>query len=370
MVIGIISVVYGLTFNPARAWGNILICNFYFISLAIGATFFMALQSITQSGWSSMFKRVPEAMGTYLPYAGLLMLLFVIFGAYHVYPWTHADPVKHDSILLHKTPYLNMTFFIVRFVLFFAAWIVLTRLLRKYSIREDREGGVTWFQKSEFISKVYIFTLALTFSLAAFDWIMSIDTHWFSTIFAFKNFVSAFYHGAATITLIVILLNRQGYFSNLNDSHLHDFSKYIFMLSIIWGYMWFAQFFLIWYANLPEETIYYVQRMGKEWKVIFLLDISINWMFPFLFLMLNKIAKNRIALFFTAIIVLIGMWLDLYLQVMPGITGKNNVGFAEIGTYAGFLGLFIFSVGRALSKANIIPVNHPYLEESLLHKVH
>lgn len=370
IIIGIASLTIGFATNPVRTWGNFLINNYFFISLAIGASFFLAIQYITHSGWSSMFKRIPEAISGYLPYAGFLMMILILFGSHSIYHWTHEEAVKHDVLLQHKAGYLNSAFFIIRFLIFIAAWIVLTKLLRRYSIYEDKVGGLTYFLKSEFFSKVYIFTLALTFSLATFDWIMSIDTHWFSTIFAIKNLVSAFFHGSAVIVLIVILLYKQGYFPKLNQDHLHDFSKYIFMLSIIWGYMWFAQFFLIWFANIPEETIYYSTRMGNEWKLIFLADIAINWMFPFLFLMLNRIAKNMNALIITSVIVLLGMWLDLYLQVMPGVTGINSIGFIEIGAFAGFAGVFIYAVCTSLSKANIIPVNHPYLEESLLHKLH
>lgn len=370
IVIGVISFVIGFYYNPTRAWGNFLINNYFFISLAIGASFFMAIQYITHSGWSSMFKRIPEAISGYLPFAGILMLIFVLFGSHSTYHWTHDEVVQNDALLLHKAPYLNVPFFIIRFVVFIAVWIILTQILRRFSINEDKVGGLEYFHKSEFYSKVYIFVLALTFSLATFDWIMSIDTHWFSTIFAVKNFVSAFFHGSAIILLIVILLHKQGFFPKLNHDHLHDFSKYIFMLSIVWGYMWFSQYFLIWFSNIPEETIYYSTRLDKEWKWVFLADISINCMFPFIFLILNRIAKNINALLIISIIVLIGMWFDLYLQVMPGVTGLNTIGFIEIGSFLGFAGVFIFAVSRSLSKANIIPVNHPYLDESLLHKLH
>jgi len=370
IVVGIAAIVFGFLSNPQRTWANVLISNYYFISLAIGATFFIAIQAITQSGWSSMFKRIPEAIGGYLPYAAVLMLLFVLFGAHSVYHWAHEEIVKSDVLLTHKSPYLNMPFFITRFVIFFALWILLTTILRRFSLKEDQYGGIEYFEKSEFVSKVYIFVLALTFSLATFDWTMSIDTHWFSTIYALKNFMSAFFHGSAAIILIVLLLNKSGHFKELNSSHLHDFSKYLFMLATIWGYMWFSQYFLIWFSNLPEETVYYVQRVGGEWRLTFYSEIVINWMFPFLFLMLNKIAKNKTALLTTSIVVLIGFWIDIYMQVMPGTTGINSIGIIEIGTYCGFLGIFIFAVSRALSQANLVPKNHPYLEESILHKLH
>ncbi len=377
IVTGIATFTAGILIDPQRTWANYLIDSYFFISLAIGAMFFLAIQYITQSGWSSMFNRVPEAMGSYLPYAGVLMLIFIIFGSHSIYHWTHHSAVESDVLLQHKSPYLNLPFFIIRFVVIFGAWISLMVLLRRLSLKQDIAGGLTNFHKSEYYSKVFIFVLALTFSLGTFDWIMSIDAHWFSTLFAIKNFISAFLHGSAVVALIVILLYQQGYFPKLNKAHLHDFSKYMFIIGIIWAYMWFTQYLLIWYANMPEETVYYQTRISSEWRVLFYGNVVLNWLFPFLFLMLNKIADNKYALLFTAAVLMVGMWVDLYVQIMPGSTmsdtspmGLNSIGLVEIGTFLGFLGVFTFAVSRSLSKANLIPVKHPYLEESLMHELH
>ncbi len=377
VLIGIASFVAGFLFDPQRAWANYLIDSYYFISLAIGAMFYLSIQYITQSGWSAMFNRIPEAMGSYIPYAGILMLVFVIFGSHSIYHWTHNDVVESDVILQHKSPYLNMPFFIIRFVFIFVVWIALIIVLRRLSVKQDIVGGLTYFHKSEFFSKIFIFALALTFSLATFDWIMSIDAHWFSTLFVFKNFLSAFLHGSAVVALIAILLHQKGYFPKMNKAHLHDFSKYMFILGIMWAYMWFAQYLLIWYANMPEETVYYQTRLSNEWNVLFYGNVVLNWLFPFLFLMLNKIANNKYALILAALVLMVGMWVDIYVEVMPGSTlseaaplGVNSIGFVEIGAFLGFLGLFIFVVSRTLSKENLIPEKHPYLDESLKHELH
>jgi len=370
IVIGIIALGIGFATGAERAWANVLLNSYYFLSLAIGASFFLAIQYITQSGWSAMFKRIPEAMGTFIPVAAILLLIFLVLGSHSIYHWSHTEEVAKDELLTHKAPYLNLVFMIIRYVVFVGLWVLLAYMLRKYSLKEDEVGGLEYFKKSEFLSKVFIFVLAFTFTLGTIDWIMSINAHWFSTLFSAKNFMSGFYHGAATITLIVILLNRQGLLPGLNKYHLHDFSKYIFMLSIIYGYLWYAQYFLIWYANIPEETVYYVTLMNGGWKPLFIADIAINWAFPFLFLMLNVIAKNPKALMFTAILLFVGQWIDLYLQIMPGSTGVNVVGFVEIGTYLGFFGLFMFIVSRSLSKAPLVPKHHPYLQESMAHKLH
>ena len=372
---GLLAIGIGATFlafsqNPQRAWGNYLICSYYFLSLAVGASFFAAIQNITQAGWSAMFKRIPESIIGFLPYAAFFIIITGFFGAHSLYHWANEDMVRSDSILLHKSPFLNVPFFLVRTVLSLGLWIALASLLRKISLREDHEGGTDHFIKSEFYSKVFIFVLAFTFSLGTFDWIMSIDSHWFSTIYAAKNFISAFLHASAMIIILVSILYKKGYFPALNSSHLQDFSKYLFMLSMIWGYMWFCQFFLMWFANIPEEVSYYTVRLTSEWKTLFFSDLLVNWTFPFLFLFHNRICQNINALVLTSVIVLIGFWLDIYLQVMPGLTGMNSIGAGEIGIFLGFWGVFIFAVTRTLSKASIIPINHPYIKESTAHETH
>lgn len=364
--IGLIAFIIGFLNQPDRAWANLLINNYYFLTLAIGATFFWALQYITQSGWSSGFIRIPQAIANFFPVL-LLLMIPLLFGLHHLYHWSHADAVALDPILMHKSPFLNAPFFTIRFFIYFAVWIGLTQLLRKYSFKEDLEIGLKYFQKSEFLSKIYIFSLAFTFSFATFDWIMSIDAHWFSTIFAVRNFVMGFYHAVVMITLVVIILNKIGYFPFLNKYHIKDFSKYIFILSIIWGYTWFSQYILIWYANIPEETIYYVPRTQGEFTPLFYAELVINWLFPFLTLMIGKIASNKNALLVITIILLIGQWIDIYMQVAVGTLHHLQIGFIEIGSFLGFIGLFAFVLAKSLQAKPLIAKNHPYLEESLEH---
>lgn len=366
VIIGILTIGFGLYFNPEKTWANFLLNNYYFLSIAIGATFFLAIQYITQSGWSALFIRVPHAIGTYLPVAAFLTF-FLIFGMHSLYHWSTPGAAAHDSIIEHKSPYLNVPFFFIRLFIFFTLWILMTTILRKNSLKEDHEGGLKYFHKSEFHSKIYIFILAITFSLATFDLIMSIDVHWVSTIFAVMNFISGFYHSIAIITLIILFLNRKGHFIHLNDSHLNDFSKYLFRLSILWAYLWFVQYLLIWFTNIPEETIYYVTRTEGNWRIYFFLNFILNFAIPFLVLLPKKTNSNKTIISFICIILIIGQWVDLYLQIMPGVTGVSSIGFIEIGTFTGFSGLFIFIVYRALSRIPLIPKNHPYLEESIYH---
>jgi hypothetical protein len=196
---------------------------------------------------------------------------------------------------------------------------------------------------------------------------MSIDVHWFSTIFALKNFVASFYHGTAVLILIVLILHSRGHFEFLNGYHLHDFARYIFMLAIVWGYFWFAQFMIIWYGNIPEETAYFVARWEPGWKALFFTEILVNWFIPFVILLPTRTSRSKPVIFAVLILLIAGHYIDLYGQIMPGTTGEIHLGFIEIGTFLGYAGLFILVVGYCLSRASLIPRNHPYLGESLEH---
>ena len=369
MVLGVIGLVFGFLTDTQRTWANILLNNYYFLSLAVGAAFFFSLQYITQSGWSAMFRRVPEALMAYIPYASIIMLL-LFFGIHDIYHWSHPDVVAHDELLLHKAPYLNIPFFMIRIVIFCGSWVLLTRYLRKLSLQEDNLAGLAMFEKMEFWSKIFIFVLALTFSMASFDWIMSIDAHWFSTIFAFKNFGAAFYHGTSLIALIAIVLHKKGYFKDMSEYHLLDFSRYMFGLSIIWGYLYFTQFALIWFGNIPEETIYYAKRWDNGWIIFMYFNFAVNWFIPFIVLLPQKLDKNINVVYAICIMLLVGLYTDIYEQVMPDFMKSPSFGIIEIGVLAGMAGLFLFAFSKALAKAPLIPKNHPYLEESIHHYIH
>jgi len=370
--IGLLSFILGLLSDSQTTWASYLIVNYYFLSLAMGGAFFFVIQVITQSGWSSAFKRVPEAMMSYIPFAAVFFLL-LFFGMHDIYHWSHDEAVAADPLIEHKSPFLNIPFFFIRMVVCFILWIVFTMILKRLSLKEDAadksdlSGIMTLFGKSELYSKILAFILALTFSLTAFDWIMSIDVHWYSTIFALKNLVAAFLHGVSILTLIVFILYKRGFFPFLNKFHLHDFARYIFMLSIVWGYFWFAQFMIIWYGNIPEETIYYNVRWQNGWKVLFFLEIVLNWAIPFMVLLPVKASRNMTLIFVIIIFLIIGQYIDLFVQVIPGTTGLLKFGWIEAGMFLGYAGLFSLVVATTLSKSKLIPQNHPYIEESINH---
>jgi len=366
IAIGVISFVLGFLFDAKRTWANYLLDNYYFVSIAIGAAFFGAIQYITNSGWSAMFKRIPEAMAAYIPIAGIFFLI-LYFGMHNLFGWTNDDIVQHDQLLQHKSPYLNEPFFFARVIVFFAAWTFMSKFLRKLSLKEDEVGGMIYFEKSEFYSRVFIFVIALSFALFAVDFLLSLDPHWFSTLFAGRSFIASFLHGSSIIALIVIILNRSGKLELLNRSHLHDFTRYIFMTSIIWGYFNFTEFMLIWYGNIPEETSWFVERWHGAYEVIFFANIILNWFIPFVVLMPRKSSRSKMFMVPVIILLMIGQYTELYYIIWPATVGIAKFGLLEIGTFLGYTGLFAFVVATYLAKANLIPKNHPYLGESIAH---
>jgi hypothetical protein len=373
VLVGIICFILGLRTDPKVTWGSYLVAAYYFIEVAVGAAFFLAIQYISQSGWSSAFRRVPEAIMTWIPITAIFFLL-LYFGINDLYNWSHEDAAVEDTLLQHKSPYLNIPFFITRIVICFLVWSALVLMLRKLSLKEDRfdpadsNGILSVFHKSELYAKILIFVLALTFSLSAFDWIMSLEPHWYSSVFAFKDFIAAFLHGTSIITLVVFILYRLGYFPFLNEYHLHDFARYIFILCIIWGYLWFAQFIIIWYGNIPEETTYYYYRWNEGWMVMFWLQIVLNWGVPFMILLPVQTSRKMSVITGVILVLIIGQYIDIFVEVMPAVTGKLAFGWIEAGIFLGFAGLFALATATILSRTSLIPNNHPYLEESLEHQ--
>jgi hypothetical protein len=369
---GAAAFIYGLFVDRQVAWANYLIVNYYFLTLSIGGASFYVIQSITQSGWSAAFKRVPEAMMSYIPFSAVSFLI-LYFGMKDLYPWADKELVAADALLQHKAVVLNIPFFFTRMIIWFILWIIFCRKLRILSLREDHadagdtDGIMSLFASSELYSKILIFILVISFSFASFDWIMSIDEKWYSTIFALKDLVGAFLHGVSVLALIVFILYKRGYFPFLNKYHLHDFARYIFMLSIIWGYFWFAQFMLIWYGNIPAETVYYYIRWQQGWKIMFFLEIALNWGIPFLLLLPVKTSRNMFTILVVIIFLIIGQYISVFLQVIPGTTGELKFGLVEAGMFIGYAAFFALVIVNSLGRAGIIPVNHPYLDESLNH---
>ncbi|KAA9326072.1 quinol:cytochrome C oxidoreductase [Adhaeribacter soli] len=366
-----------------RFLANLWLNNVYFTGIAIVGVFFTAVQYVAYAGWSVLIKRVLEGLGYYLPVGGVIMLLVfllpIIFTGHNpLFHWTdhslyEIDGPNYDPIIAGKSGFLNIPFYTIRLVLYFASWIFFAWWLRKQSVAEDLNGGLTFYDKSIRISAMFLVVFGVTSSLSAWDWVLSIDTHWFSTMFGWYVFASWFITGLAATTLTVIILKQNGYLKMVNANHLHDLGKFTFAFSIFWTYIWFSQFMLIWYANMPEEVTYFRERMGgyeDHYTWILFTNLFVNFVFPFLVLMTRDAKRQMIMLKLVCVVVLFGHWLDFYLMIMPGtLRGDSGFGLIELGTALTFLGIFLNRFTKGLTEASLVPVNHPFLEESIHHHV-
>jgi hypothetical protein len=374
IAIGIAAIVVGFMTDKTRAWAVLLQNNFYFTAISLCGTFFMAFNYAAHAGWSVSIKRVPEAMGGFLKFGMLFMLLIFVFGHHEIYHWTHPelyDPKspEYDHILAGKSGYLNIPFFIIRLIAYGIIWVGFTYLLRRHSLQEDQDGGVTHYKKSVTLSAVFLVFFAVTSSTSAWDFLMSLDAHWFSTLFGWYTFIGLFVSGMAMMCLIILYLRRKGYMGHVTENHLHDVGKFMFAFSIFWTYLWFSQFMLIWYANLPEEVVYFQVRW-MYFRTLWAMNLIVNFCMPFLVLMTRDAKRQTQILWVAGIIILCGHWLDVFVMVMPGTVGADwHIGFIEIGTAIGYLGLFLFVTLTELSKAALVPKNHPMLAESLHHHI-
>lgn len=367
VAIGLVALIYGFFGEPSgkRVAANLLLNNFYFLSLGLMGLFFVTVHAIAESGWHTSVSRIGEAMAFYiLPGSILLFLFFVLGGLHYVYEWTNSEHL--DALLLKKTPYLNEPFFYIRLVVILSVWSVLAYFIRKTSLRIDVDGDLKYFNRLRTLSAVFIVFYALSSVVSAWDWLMSIDAHWFSTLYGWYIFSGVLASGTALIIIILYILKRMGYMAHVNKEHIHDLGKYLFGFSIFWAYLWFAQYMLIWYANIPEETVYFYVR-HKNYETILYMTLILNFVVPFLFLMARKQKRIFTFLFPVAIVVFIGQWLNLYLAIMPGAVGpeESGIGLLEIGLTIGFVGLFMLVTLWALSKAPLASVKHPFFEESL-----
>jgi hypothetical protein len=359
-----------------RLYANLWINNVFFTGLAIIGVFFFAIQYIAQAGWSVPIIRVPSAFGTWLPIAAVLMLVVFFLASHDLFHWTHeylydkTDP-RYDKIIAGKEGFLNVPFYLGRMVVFFAVWIILARVLRKQSLEEDINGGEGYWNKMVKLSAIFVVFFAVSSSISAWDWVMSIDPHWFSTMFGWYVFASWFVAGLAAITLVTSLLKDNGYLGMVDSNHLHDLGKFIFAFSIFWTYIWFSQFLLIYYSNIPEETIYFVERLSSDqYRPLFFINLILNFFFPFLFLMTRDSKRHTVFLKIAAVAILIGHWLDFYLMITPGTLKENGtIGFMEIGLILIYGSAFVFVVLTSLAKTPLIAKNHPMLKESLHHHI-
>jgi hypothetical protein len=359
-----------------RLYADIWINSVFFTGLSIIGVFFVAIQYAAQAGWSVGFKRIALAFGSWLPIAGSVLLVMFFVAGHDLFHWTHeylydVNDERFDSIIAGKDWYLNTPFYIARMVVFFVVWIALFMVMKKRMLAEDLDTDTNQWYKLRGLSAIFLVFFAYSSSMAAWDWIMSIDPHWFSTMFGWYVFASWWVSGLALIAFIAVLLKENGYLKIVNENHLHDLGKFIWGFSIFWTYIWFSQFLLIYYANIPEETIYFIERLHSDTYVgYFFINLILNFFLPFLLLMTRQAKRHSRILKVVCPIIIFGHWIDFFLMVTPG-TMKDNGGFGllEIGTILIFGSAFLFVVLSNLAKHPLIAKNHPMLEESLHHHI-
>jgi hypothetical protein len=382
IVLGIAAVAFGMLSSEhiivERTYANLLLMGYYFTCVCAAGAFFVALQLVTQSAWSAGLIRIPQAMASILPIASLVLLLIVGLGLYthNLYHHWHAEGLtdpnspNYDALVAGKAAFLNVPGFLIRQILFMGTYSIFAFILAKLSYNEDLQGGLTSYKKGFKLSAIFLVIFGFTTPIWSFDTIMSLEAHWFSTMFGWYNFAAMWVSGLCVITVILILLKKAGYMAWVNENHLHDLGKLIFGFSIFWTYVWFAQFMLIYYSNIPEETVYFYKRFEPEYKLWFWLSIVINFVAPLLLLVDRDAKRKQNAMLFVAILLLCGHWLDYYIMVMPGtVDTERGFGIVEVGTAIGFCGLFTFLVMTKLSKHALAPKNHPFLDESLHHQI-
>jgi hypothetical protein len=397
IVVGVITIALGFLTNTERTFANLLLMGYYFTCVCAGGVMFCAIQYAAQAGWSASILRVPQAFGKILPIAALILIIIVVSGLSmkhtitnedgksYVAPYLYARWASHDltikgseiydSVIAGKSGFLNEPFFLIRMVGLLGIYSLFGWLLFKYSNNEDDFGGMKYYNKSFVVSCVFLVVFGFTVPVFAFDTIMSLEARWFSTMFGWYNLAALWVSALAVITLVIILLRKAGYLPWVTQDHLHNMGIFIFAFSIFWTYLWFAQFLLTWYANIPEESAYFYRRWEPDFKIWFWLNIVINFAAPLLVLMSRDSKRYTGTLQTICIILIIGHWLDYFQMIVPGTLPQKDhwyqvITWIEPGVFIGFAGLFTFLLLSALSKfKSLIPKKHPFLEESLHHHI-
>ena len=393
LVVGLIVLIAGVVFlhpfasvnhdasvenTGTRFWAVLLQNSTFWLLLVNTSMFFISITTLAMGGWQVAFKRVTEAISSVVPIMGVLTLIIfiaIIFGGRtDIYPWIDRSYVKADKILNGKSGFLSPTFFMIFSVVTISLWTFLGYKIRKISAKSDdapmdveKGGKFIWdnLVLTAFFLVVFILTVASTIPWL---WLMSIDPHWYSTMYSWYTFASTFVSGVALITLFVVYLKNRGQLPYVTEEHLHDLGKFMFAFSIFWTYLWFSQYMLIWYSNQPEETVYFKPRSQGAYQGLFIFNLIVNFVCPFLILMKRGTKRNYTLVTFMCVLIIFGHWIDFYQMVMPGTVKDNpHLSWFEFGIPFGFIGIIMWGFGRYIVKLPLTPMNHPFLKESMIH---
>ena len=350
-----------------KPWAALYVAAFFFFMISLGTLAFYAINRAAQVGWSPILFRVMEGITAYMLPGGLIVIFILFLSGLHLnhlFIWMDPEVVAHDKIIAAKKGYLNVPFVLARGLFFLAGWSLYRYFSRKFSLAQDLAKDNRYHKKNFRISAGFLVFYIVTESIMSWDWIMSIDPHWFSTLFGWYVFASMFVSGISTIALVTIYLKSKGYLKEVNDSHIHDLGKFMFGVSVFWTYLWFSQFMLIWYSNIPEEVTYFITRM-EDYKLPFFGMVVMNFIFPFLMLMNSDYKRMNAFIVTTGIVIILGHYIDVFNMIMPSAVGDQwFIGITEIGGFLFFMGLFIYIVFNELTKAPLIAKGDPFYGES------
>ena len=350
-----------------RPWAAVYVAAFFFFMISLGTLAFYAIQRAAQAGWSPLLFRVMEGITGYLLPGGIIVLVILLLSALHfnhLFIWMDPEVVEHDKIIKAKSGYLNIPFFLARGVFYLAGWSLYRYFSRKFSIAQDNSSDISNHVKNFKLSAGFLAFFIVTESMMSWDWIMSIDPHWFSTLFGWYVFASMVVSAITVIAIMIIFLKSLGYLEKVNHNHLHDLAKFMFGFSVFWAYLWFSQFMLIWYANIPEEVTYFITRL-EDYQIPFFGMLVMNFILPFLILINSDFKRLNWIIITAGIIILIGHYMDVFNLIMPSAVGDQwSFGIPELGSVMFFAGLFIYIVFDSLTKAPLEATGDPLNKES------
>lgn len=355
-----------------KPWSALYVACIFFMLISLGTLAFYAIQQVAQAGWSPVLFRVMQGITAYLPVGSLIFFGLLVLSALHLnhlFVWmedgvTEVGHENYDKLIAGKSGYLNVTFWLIRAAVFLIGWNLYRHLSRKNCLAQDEANDNTFYKKNFKLSAGFLVFFIVTESIMSWDWLMSFDPHWFSTLFGWYVFASFFVSGITTISMVTLYLKSKGYLENVNSSHIHDLSKFMFGISVFWTYLWFSQFMLIWYANIPEEITYFITRI-EHYNLPFFGAVVMNFIFPLLVLINTDFKRIAPIIVGAGVVILFGHYIDFFNMVMPATVGDQwFIGVSEIASVLFFLGLFIFVVFTALSKVPLTPKRNPFIEES------
>jgi hypothetical protein len=367
--IGAIALVVGLATSPTRTWLNLLVDGFFVLSLGVSAIFFIASQRLASARWPAPIRRIPEAFMLILPAAAVLLIILA-FGFKTLYEWT--EPARlHEphAVVPHpgRETYLSPVFVYVRMIGVVALWIFFALRFRKISLATDasREAGLAAHRPLNRYSGAFIVLFALSFTLASYDWLISLEPRWFSTMFSVYAFAGCNVQGLAAIALAVVTLKRKKLFGSddklVNGDLIQTLGTMVLAFSTFWAYIWVCQYLLIWYGDIPEEATWYLKRSSEGWLPVLLGSFVISWIIPFFALLPRSSKRNLKMMTAMCVLVLIGRWVDLYIIVMPSQETSPRFGLLELAMAAGTGGLVYLLFIRGLARAPIVPTHEPVL---------